>query len=119
MAIPQGAILIEDTSFQHEVKPFDSPAFWGARNPHKKAFKDLAAKYVDTLKLKRGSKKHLNNLLWDYCNVGIYTGNNVMGKILTYLKQCLHDNIEPDINYALLKRKNIHLLGKLIDFDAH
>ena len=119
MAIPQGAILIEDTSFQHEVKPFDSPAFWGARNLHKKAFKDLAAKYVDTLKLKRGSKKHLNNLLWDYCNVGIYTGNNVMGKILTYLKQCLHDNIEPDINYALLKSKKIHLLGKLIDFDSH
>ena len=119
MSIPQGAILIEDTSFQHEVKPFDSPAFWGARNLHKKAFKDLAAKYVDTLKLKRGSKKHLNNLLWDYCNIGIYTGNNVMGKILTYVKQCLHENIEPDINYALLKSKKIHLLGKLIDFDSH
>ena len=119
LAIPRGAILIEDTSFQHEVKPFDSPAFWGARNPQKKTFKDFAAKYVDSLKLKKGSEKYLNNLLWDYCNIGIYTGNNVMGKILTYLKQCFHDNIEPDINYALLKSKKIHLLGKLIDFDSH
>ena len=118
MAIPQGSIIIEDTSYQHEVKPFDSPAFWGARNPQKKIFKDLAAKYVDSLKLKKGSEKYLNNLLWDYCNVGIYIGNNVMGKILTYVKQCLHKNIEPDINYALLKSKKIHLLGKLINIDA-
>ena len=118
LAIPRGAILIEDTSYQHEVKPFDSPAFWGARNPQKKTFKDLADKYVDSLKIKKGSEKYLNNLLWDYCNVGVYKGNNVMGKILTYIKQCLHENIEPDINYALLKSKKIHLLGKLIDFDA-
>ena len=41
-----------------------------------------------------------------------------MGKILTYIKQCLHDGTEPDIDYQLLKSKNIHFLGNLIDFDS-
>ena len=51
-----------------------------------------------------------------YCNVGIYSGNNVMGKILTYIKQCLHDQTIPDIDYDLLESKQIHIYGKLIDF---
>ena len=118
LAIPEGAILIEDTSFQHTVKPFDSPAYWGARNPEKLAFKNLVDDYSDTLvfKSKAARERYVDELLWDYCNVGIYTGNNVMGKILTYIKQCLHDRIAPDIDYGLLESKKIHIYGNLIDF---
>lgn len=118
MTIPEGAILIEDTSFQHTVKPFDSPAYWGARNPEKLAFKNLVDDYSDTLvfKSEAARERYVDELLWDYCNVGIYTGNNVMGKILTYIKQCLHDHIAPDIDYDLLESKKIHIYGNLIDF---
>ena len=118
LAIPEGAILIEDTSFQHTVKPFDSPAYWGARNPEKLAFKNLVDDYSDTLvfKSEAARERYVDELLWDYCNVGIYTGNNVMGKILTYIKQCLHDRIAPDIDYGLLESKKIHIYGNLIDF---
>lgn len=118
MAIPEGAMLIEDTSFQHVVKPFDSPAYWGARNPEKKAFENLVEDYAETLgfKSEAAKKRYVDELLWDYCNVGVYTGNNVMGKILTYIKQCLHDQTAPDIDYDLLQSKKIHILGKLIDF---
>ena len=37
-----------------------------------------------------------------------------MGKILMIVKDCLHNGTEPDIDYDLLRSKNIHFLGKLI-----
>lgn len=39
-----------------------------------------------------------------------------MGKILTYIKDCLHKGSEPDIDYALLDRKRIYLLGNRVEF---
>jgi ADP-ribosylglycohydrolase/predicted NAD-dependent protein-ADP-ribosyltransferase YbiA (DUF1768 family) len=120
MAIPEGATIIEDVSFQNKKKQAGTSSFWGAKNPDKTTFEKLVEKYVKSLGLKKGKAADdaENAFLWEYCNVGIYTGNNVMGKILTMVKQCLHDGTEPDINYDLLKSKNIHFLGKPIDFDA-
>lgn len=120
LAVPKGATIIEDSTFQKVHKPFDGASFWGARNPEKMAFDKLAKKYVASLKLstKTATKDAVNKLLWEYCNVGTYTGNNVMGKILTIVKQCLHDGTQPDIDYDLLKSKNIHFFGTPIDFDT-
>lgn len=120
LAIPEGATIIEDSSFQKVNKGFDGAAFWGARNADKRAFGKLVRKYVKTLKdqTPREADDTENRLLWEYCNVGTYIGNNVMGKILTIVKQCLHDGTQPDIDYALLKSKNIHFLGNLIGFDS-
>lgn len=117
LALPQGTTIIEDVSF----KPYDEKGadYWGARNLEKKEFGKLAKKYAKSLGLstKKATDEAEDKLLWEYCNVGTYTGRNVMGKILTYIKQCLHDGTEPDIDYELLKSKNIHFLGNLIDFD--
>ena len=120
LAIPKGATIIEDGSFQKVNKGFDGAAFWGARNAEKRAFGKLARKYVETLdtKTQKEADDAENALLWEYCNVGIYIGNNVMGKILTIVKQCLHDGTQPDIDYELLNKKNIYFLGKLIKFES-
>ena len=120
LAVPKGATIIEDGSFQKVNKDFDGAAFWGARNADKKAFGKLVRKYVETLDspTQRGADEVENKLLWEYCNVGTYIGNNVMGKILTIVKQCLHDGSQPDIDYELLKSKNIYFLGNLIGFDS-
>lgn len=115
LALPQGVHIIEDVSFKSQDDR--SADYWGARNPAKSYFGDIVDKYLKLLG-KEGKTKLKNTLLWDYCNVGTYEGFNVMGKILTYIKQCLHDGSEPDINYDLLKSKNIYFLGQLIDFDA-
>lgn len=119
MTLPQGTSIIEDVSF----KPYNENGadFWGARNPEKKEFGKLAKKYARSLGLstKKAIDEVEDKLLWEYCNIGTYTGCNVMGKILTYIKQCLHNGTEPDIDYELLKSKNIHLLGKLIDFGGY
>lgn len=120
MAIPEGATIIEDVSFQHKKGRSDTSSFWGARNPEKENFDKLVKKYLKSIGLKKGKAADdaENAFLWEYCNVGTYTGCNVMGKILTMVKQCLHDGTEPDINYDLLKSKGIHFLGQPIDFDA-
>ncbi len=120
LAIPKGTIIIEDSSFQKANKGFDGAAFWGARNADKRAFGKLVRKYVKTHnhQTQREADDTENRLLWEYCNVGTYIGNNVMGKILTIVKQCLHDGTQPDIDYELLNSKNIYLLGNLIRFDS-
>ena len=114
MAIPQGTTIIEDVSF----KPYEANGadFWGARNPEKKAFGKLAKKYAEALNLKtqKATDEVEDRLLWDYCNVGVYEGKNVMGKILMIVKDCLHHGTEPDIDYDLLRNKDIHFLGKRI-----
>lgn len=120
LAIPEGATIIEDSSFQKVNKNFDGAAFWGARNADKRAFGKLVRKYVKTHnhQTQREADDTENRLLWEYCNVGTYIGNNVMGKILTIVKQCLHDGTQPDIDYELLNSKNIYFLGNLIRFDS-
>ena len=119
MAIPEGATIIEDVSFQDKKGQSDTSSFWGAKNPEKRTFGDLVEKYVESLGLEGTEATDAENqYLWEYCNVGTYAGNNVMGKILTMVKQCLHDGTQPDINYDLLKSKGIHFLGQPIDFDA-
>ena len=120
LAIPKGTIIIEDSSFQKVNKDFDGAAFWGARNADKRAFGKLVRKYVKTLndQTQREADDTENRLLWEYCNVGTYIGNNVMGKILTIVKQCLHNGTQPDIDYELLNSKNIYFLGNLIRFDS-
>ena len=114
MAIPQGTTIIEDVSF----KPYEANGadFWGARNPEKKAFGKLAKKYAEALNLKtqKATDEVEDRLLWDYCNVGVYEGKNVMGKILMIVKDCLHNETEPDIDYELLRSKKIYFLGEQI-----
>lgn len=114
LSLPQGITIIEDVSFKHYDE--NGADFWGARNPDKAAFDNLVKKYAKQFGLSGKAAK--NDFIWKYYNVGTYTGRNVMGKILTYIKQCLHDGTEPDIDYELLKSKNIYFLGNLIDFDS-
>lgn len=113
MAVPENAVIIEDSSFKQK-----SDRYWGCVNPERKAFAALARRYVRTLGL--GTKKAyhdvVNALLWDFCNIGVFEGRNQMGKILTYIKDCLHKGSEPDIDYALLDRKRIYLLGNRVEF---
>ena len=121
MSMPRNAMLIEDTSFQKTSKEKDTTTVWGCRNQDKKAFGKLVAKYADTqtFKTQVAKEKFVNQYLWDFCNYGEYVGQNIMGKILTLIKNCLHEGTEPEIDYALLKSKNIYLLGKKIDFNSH
>lgn len=115
LAIPEGTTIIEDNSF----KAGDVDKYWGCFNPDRREFGKLARKYAKSfnLKSKKATKDAENALLWDFCNYGVFEGTNEMGRILTYLKDCLHNGTEPEIDYKLLQSKNIYLLGEILDFD--
>lgn len=119
MAIPRNAMIIEDVSFQKiSRKEKDTTTVWGCRNQDKKDFGKLVSKYAETQSFKTDAAKERfeNRFLWDFCNYGEYVGQNIMGKILTLIKNCLHEGTEPNIDYALLNSKNIYLLGNKLDF---
>ena len=119
MAIPQGAIIIENTTFQAKHKN-DTAAFWGCRNAEQKEFDSLLKKYAAC---KKWNKSETADFISEQesltCNFGEFVGNNVMGKILMIVKQCLHEGTEPDIDYDLLNSKNIYLLGRPVIFNLN
>lgn len=115
VSIPDDAILIEDTTKNKSI----TRLFWGASN--KDLFNErqkLQEHIINNIKYK--TKKELNNII--SCeinkirNIGIFEGQNNMGKILMICKECLKQNIEPPINKELLNDKQIYINGKLIKF---
>ena len=119
LAVPREAIIIEDTTFKPRRKN-DTADFWGCRNSDIKVFNSLVKKYVK-LSGKDKSEKEQSRIMSayrnDFCNYGVFRGTNAMGKILMLCKQCLHDNTVPDIDYELLRRKNIYINGERLVFD--
>ena len=47
---------------------------------------------------------------------GIIRGGNAVGKILTICHRCLLEGTSPSINYELLNRSNIYILGQKVTF---
>lgn len=111
-AIPDGATIIEDVSFKHAPKQRqDTNIFWGARNPDRKDFENK----IKNIASAKDNQERVN----DFVQYGIYKGCNVMGKILMICRKCLIEGTEPEIDYELLRSKDIYLLGKKINFDKH
>ena len=116
MNIPRNAYIIENSTQQKGAKAL----FWGMSNKEledKRAIIEECATYKNpTL-----SKKELNRVQMEERNkinhIGTWQGVNCMGKILKYLQLCLLDNVEPQINYDLLREKQIYLFGELLAFD--
>lgn len=113
--IPEDVILIEDTTKNKSV----TRLFWGASNKELYDARQIIVKNViDNIKYK--TKKELNNII--SCeinkvrNIGIFEGQNNMGKILMICKECLKQNIYPPFNKDLLNNKQIYINGQLLNF---
>ncbi len=119
MSVPENAFIIENSTFQ-PIKNPDTSAFWGCRNSILKESRALFKRKFSIRKDLKGKDVDLNDYVDDrmnyFYNIGIFVGNNVMGKILMIVKRCLHDGTEPDIDYDLLNRKKIYLLGQRLTF---
>lgn len=115
-SIPRNAHIIENSTQQKGA----TALFWGMANKDledkRSIIEECAAYKNPTL-----SKKELNRVQMEERNkinhIGTWQGVNCMGKILKYLQLCLLDNVEPQINYDLLRSKQIYLFGKLLTFD--
>lgn len=117
--ISQDAVIIENTTKQR----CESKEVWGCSNHELTIYRDLVAnKVVEQVKVANPkiTKKTLNELIAQETskinNVGIFTGQNNLGKILMICRYCLIQGVEPPIDYSLLDSKGIYILGKRISF---
>jgi len=117
--ISQDAVIIENTTKQR----CESKEVWGCSNHELTIYRDLVAnKVVEQAKVSNPkiSKKALIELVAQETgkinNIGIFTGQNNLGKILMICRDCLIQGVEPPIDNALLNRSNIYILGRQLSF---
>lgn len=119
LSTPDNSLIVEDTSFQ-SIKRSSKKLVWGSENSKllqlkKDKLKELKARLKEyDIPV---SKKYKQQLFNNIYNIGEFVGQNLMGKILTYLRICLRNGVEPDIDYDLLNRKGMYLLGQKLVFE--
>lgn len=117
LSFPKDAVIIEDST---SLKGHRA-TIWGCRNDELKKRlnalrKELKAQGVCKAAIKREQDKMR---LGEWSTIGVFKGQNVMGKILMTCKQALEQGTEPPINYALLQDAHINLLGRELTFNQY
>lgn len=117
LSLPNDAVIIEDSTFQAGY----TATVWGTRNVELKrrlnAYKKiLKAQGMCKAAIKREQDKMR---LGEWATIGVFKGQNVMGKILMACKQALEQGIEPPIDYVLLQEAHINLLGRELTFNQY
>ena len=117
LSFPKDAVIIEDSTFQRG----STATVWGTRNDElKKRLNDLRKE----LKVQGVCKAAINReqdkmRLGEWATIGVFKGQNLMGKILMVCKQALEQGTEPPIDYVLLQEAHINLLGKELTFNQY
>lgn len=115
LSIPDDVILVEETT----TDTGGSGQIWGCSNrelveARKTKAQLLAERHTDL------TKKNLTFLINVETNairkVGVFRGQNNIGKILMICRDCIKRGIEPSIDLNLLSSKNIFILGKRLTF---
>lgn len=118
ISIPANAIIIEDSTAQKGP----TKEVWGASNFELiEARKQYAKKVVERIKQEGIStearvKYATQRVNCSINNIGIWSGQNAMGKILMLCKIALENNTEPNIDYELLRSKKIFWFGEILKF---
>lgn len=117
--IPSDVVIIENTTKQRCA----TKEVWGCSNQELTNYRDMVEEKVrEQVKASNPkiTKKALNYLIAietsKINNIGIFTGQNNLGKILMICRACLANGTEPPIDYTLLNQSNIHIFGKRISF---
>lgn len=117
LSLPEEAVIIEDSTFQAGR----TATIWGTRNAHLRLTlnqmrKDLKGESITKAAMKRQMDGYR---LGEGSRKGCFEGKNLMGKILMLCSRALRQGVEPPIDYALLRRSRICLLGKVLDFSQN
>lgn len=117
--LPHNVIIIEDTTKQHS----DTKEVWGCTNielaiKRAEVKKEVIrqAKTDNPIISKAALKRLVNTETCKVNSIGMFVGENNFGKILMICRDCLAYGTEPPIDYALLNRSNIYILGKRLSF---
>lgn len=115
LSIPNDVILVEETTTDNG----GTANIWGCSNK-KLVFKRNEKEKEIRLNNSHLKKKEVEKIISIEINkirdIGIYTGQNNMGKILMLCKRCIELNIEPPFNKDLLNSKNIYINNIKIKF---
>ena len=110
------AILVENTTKGR----WDSAEIWGCRNwelVNKRLNLETVLRHQHRDMMKK-ELRHLINVETNKINdIGEWRGQNHIGKILMFCRDCIREGVEPQIDYDLLRRSNIHILGQLYTFN--
>ena len=114
MSVPVNAMIVENSTLQ--TGP--TSAIWGAKNKDLEAARSRAVQLLTTSANRKVDKEEIQRVYNSINHIGIFEGKNLMGKILKLCQLALVEGKELDIDYELLKSKNIHLLGELLTFEG-
>ncbi|MBR5117069.1 MAG: NADAR family protein [Muribaculaceae bacterium] len=116
LSIPKDVILVENTNGDN----WESAKIWGCKNQilgdkRDSLGKELEAKHKGMMKIK--DLELLINVETNKINdIGVWEGQNCIGKILMLCRDCIVEGTEPIIDYDLLNRSKIYLFSKLLEF---
>ena len=110
LSIPDDAIIIENSSWQTS----QTATVWGCKNMELRRIRSNVKEEIENISghmKKKDVEKLLSVELNKVNGVGIFIGQNNLGKILMLCREALKTNTEPCIDYKLLSEHNIYLLG--------
>ena len=115
LSIPNNVTLVENTTTDN----WKSASIWGCSNKELvKKRRTIETELKDKHKgLKPKDLKLLVNVETNKIDdIGVWEGQNCIGKILMLCRDCIVEGTEPIIDYDLLNRSNIYLFGKRLTF---
>lgn len=117
LSLPKDAVIIEDSTFLNGRKA----TVWGCRNAELRQRLTTLKKELNAQgKCKAAIKREQDKMrLGEWSAVGVFRGQNIMGKILMACRDALRQGTEPLIDYALLEDAHINLLGRELTFNQY
>lgn len=115
LSIPENVVLVEETT----LDTGGTAQIWGCKNKelisYRKQLTERIKRHSNNLS-KKALDLHINIETNKVRNIGVFEGQNNIGKILMLCRRCLIESIEPPIDRALLNTANITILGKHLSF---
>ena len=113
VSIPKTAMVVENSTGMTGA----TAQVWGCFNSELEELRDAKVKrYAIEHSIRKENDERLNIERNRWNNYGVWSGKNLMGKIIKMCSICLQQGIELPIDYELLQSKHIHLLGQELQF---
>ena len=109
VSIPGTAMVVENSTGMTGT----TAQVWGCFNSELEELRDAKVKrYAIEHSIRKENDERLNIERNRWNNYGVWSGKNLMGKIIKMCSICLQQGIELPVDYELLKSKHIYLLGQ-------
>ena len=113
-AIPEDAVIIEDCTPFHD----ETSDFWGARNEALQTVRRAKEEELrrDFWYMEKEDVDAIVNIEVNKINaIGVWRGQNNLGKAIKLCQIALLHDVDPPIDYGLLRSKEMYILGERID----